>query len=52
MYSPEMLNDPLVTIRCIQKELKGPDTEKVKAAQDAYKESLDCLAPVRPGKTP
>lgn len=41
MYSPELLNDLLITIRCIQKELKGPDTEKVAAAQEAYQELLN-----------
>ena len=41
MYSPELLQDLLVTIRCIQKELSGSDAEKVKAAQEAYQELLD-----------
>ena len=41
MYSPELLQDLLVTIQCIQKELKGPDAEKAKAAQEAYQELLD-----------
>lgn len=41
MYSPELLNDLLITILCIQKELKGSDIEKVKVAQEAYKELLD-----------
>ena len=41
MYSPELLNDLLITITCIQKKLKGSDIEKVKVAQEAYKELLD-----------
>ena len=41
MYSPELLQDLLVTIRCIQKELKGSDAGEVKAAQEAYQELLD-----------
>jgi hypothetical protein len=41
MYSPELLQDLLVTIRCIQKVLQGSDVEKVKAAQEAYPELLD-----------
>ena len=41
MYSPELLNDLLITILSIQKELKGSDIEKVKAAQEAYQELLD-----------
>jgi hypothetical protein len=41
MYSPELLNDLLITILCIQKELKGSDIEKVKAAKEAYDELLD-----------
>ena len=41
MYSPELLQDLLVTILCIQKELRGSDAEKVKAAQEAYQELLD-----------
>jgi hypothetical protein len=41
MYSPELLNDLLITILCIQKELKGFDIEKVKVAQEAYQELLD-----------
>lgn len=41
MYSPELLQDLLVTILCIQKELKGSDTEKAKTAQEAYQELLE-----------
>ena len=41
MYSPELLNDLLITVLCIQKELTGSDTEKVKVAQEAYQEFLD-----------
>jgi hypothetical protein len=41
MYSPELLNDLLITVRCIQKELIGSDAEKVGAAQEAYQELLD-----------
>ena len=41
MYSPELLQDLLVTIRCIQNVLQGSDVEKVKAAQEAYQELLD-----------
>ena len=41
MYSPELLNDLLIAILCIQKELKGSDIEKVKVAQVAYQELLD-----------
>lgn len=41
MYSPELLNDLLITVRCIQKELTGSDTEKVRASQEAYQELLD-----------
>jgi hypothetical protein len=41
MYSPELLQDLLVTILCIQKELRGSDAEKIKAAQEAYQELLD-----------
>jgi predicted HD phosphohydrolase len=41
MYRPELLNDLLITILCIQKELKGSDIEKVKIAQEAYQELLD-----------
>jgi len=35
------LKDLLVTILSIQKELKGSDAEKVKVAQEAYRELLD-----------
>lgn len=41
MYSPELLNDLLITILCIQKELRGSDIEKVRAAQEAYQELLN-----------
>jgi hypothetical protein len=41
MYSPELLNDLLITILCIQKELKGSDIEKVEVAQEAYHGLLD-----------
>jgi Tfp pilus assembly protein PilF len=41
MSTPELLKDLLVTILSIQKELKGSDFEKVKAAQEAYHELLD-----------
>jgi hypothetical protein len=38
MFTPELLKDLLITILCIQKELNGFDPEKVKVAQDAYRE--------------
>ena len=41
MSTPELLKDLLVTIQCLQKELAGSDAEKVKVAQDAYRELLD-----------
>lgn len=41
MYNPELLNDILITILRIQKELKGSDIEKVKVAKEAYDELLD-----------
>jgi len=41
MYNPELLQDLLVTIQCLKKELTGSDTEKVKVAQEAYQELLD-----------
>jgi hypothetical protein len=41
MSTPELLKDLLVTILSIQKELKGSDFEKIKAAQEAYQELLD-----------
>lgn len=41
MFSIDSLKDLLITIQCIQKELKGPDAEKAKAAQGAYHELLD-----------
>ena len=41
MFSIDSLKDLLITIQCIQKELQGSDTEKVKAAQEAYQELLD-----------
>ena len=41
MYTPELLKDLLITIQCLQKELTGSDTEKVKVAQEAYQELLD-----------
>jgi hypothetical protein len=41
MYSPELLNDILITILCIQKELKGSDIEKITVAKEAYDELLD-----------
>jgi len=41
MYSSELLQDLLVTILCIQKELKASDAEKVSVAQEAYRKLLD-----------
>jgi len=41
MSTPELLKDLLITILSIQKELKGHDSEKVKVAQEAYRELLD-----------
>jgi hypothetical protein len=41
MSTPELLKDLLVTIQCLQKELTGYDTEKVKVAQEAYNKLLD-----------
>ena len=41
MSTPELLKDLLVTIQCLKKELAGSDAEKVKVAQDAYRELLD-----------
>jgi hypothetical protein len=41
MSTPELLKDLLITIQCLKKELTGSDTEKVKVAQDAYRELLD-----------
>ena len=41
MSTPELLKDLLVAIQCLQKELAGSDTEKVKVAQEAYQELLD-----------
>ena len=41
MSSPKLLKDLLVTILCIQNELKGSDAEKVKVAQEAYRELPD-----------
>lgn len=41
MSTPELLKDLLVTILSIQKELSGSDPEKVKVAQEAYRELLD-----------
>jgi hypothetical protein len=41
MYSPELLNDLLITVLCIQKEMKGSEIEKVKVAQEAYQELLN-----------
>jgi hypothetical protein len=41
MSTPELLKDLLVTIQCIQRELKGSDQEKIKAAREAYQELLD-----------
>jgi hypothetical protein len=41
MSTPELLKGLLVTILCIQKELNGSDMEKIKAAQEAYRELLD-----------
>ena len=41
MFSIDSLKDLLITIQCIQKELKGPDAEKAKAAQEAYQDLLD-----------
>jgi hypothetical protein len=41
MSSPELLKDLLVTIQCLKKELAGSDVEKVKVAQEAYRELLD-----------
>jgi hypothetical protein len=41
IYRTELLNDLLITIHCIKKELTGSDAEKVKVSQDAYQELLD-----------
>jgi hypothetical protein len=41
MYRPELLNDLLITIQCLKKELAGSDAEKVIVAQQAYNELLD-----------
>ena len=41
MSTPELLKDLLITIQCLQKELAGSDAEKVKVAQEAYRELLD-----------
>ena len=41
MTKTELLKDLLVTIQCLQKELAGSDIEKVKVAQEAYRELLD-----------
>lgn len=41
MYKPELLKDLLLTIHCIKEELTGPDTEKIRVAQEAYHELLD-----------
>ncbi|MFZ4441534.1 MAG: hypothetical protein ACOYOS_24250 [Syntrophales bacterium] len=41
MYRPELLKDLLIIIQCLKKELAGPDTEKVKVAQEAYQELLE-----------
>ena len=41
MSTPELLKDLLVTIQCLKKELAGSDAEKVKVAQEAYRELLD-----------
>ena len=41
MYSPESLKTLVVTILAIKKELNGTETEKVTAAQEAYRELLD-----------
>ena len=40
MSTPELLKDLLITIQCLQKELAGSDTEKVKVAQEVYRELL------------
>jgi hypothetical protein len=40
MSTPELLKDLLITVQCLQKELAGPDGEKVKVAQEAYRELL------------
>jgi hypothetical protein len=41
MYKPELLNDLLITIHSIKKELAGSDVDKVNVAQEAYHELLD-----------
>ena len=41
MSSPELLKELLVTILSIQKVLAGSDPEKIRVAQEAYRELLD-----------
>ena len=41
MSTTELLKDLLVTILCLQKELAVSDAEKIKIAQEAYRELLD-----------
>jgi len=41
MSKTDLLKDRLITIQCLKKELTGSDAEKVKVAQDAYRELLD-----------
>ena len=41
MSTHELLKDLHITIQCLKNELMGPDTEKVKIAQEAYQELLD-----------
>jgi hypothetical protein len=41
MPTPELLQGLLVTIECLKRELTGSDMEKVKVAQEAYKELLE-----------
>jgi hypothetical protein len=41
MFTSELLKDLLVTIQCLKQELMDYDTEKVRAAREAYQEFLD-----------
>lgn len=41
MAYAELLNDLLITVKCLKNELQGSDMGKVKVAQEAYRELLD-----------
>jgi hypothetical protein len=41
MSTPELLKDLLITILSLQKELAGSDPERIRVAQEAYRELLD-----------